>query len=222
MKNKIFTTVLIVIFTISLAAQKPPAEPVFKNAIRFQFLGPVKSVLGLEYERTIYQRMAIIAEAGYIGLNDSKVIDANAEGAIGGIGLKVYSKNYQIRREQNPKSSILCGIYGTARIGLESYSVSNIGTWYNVSTGLIYTDIRSFKRDVGSLMFGVGANFNVLKNFTIDCGFIGGVTFLNDINDSRNLFENGSYLRPYHHGTSFSGAVLPYTTRFYINIGMNF
>ena len=222
MKQRITLLILIVFSTITSTAQEVIEEEATKNALRLQFLGPAKSVLGLEYERRIGLQSAMLVEAGYIGLNDSEVVDAGAKGAIGGLGLKMYGKNYHLRRKQNSNASILGGFYGTARLTFENYSVRNVYSTYNITTGLITTNVNSYKRSVGSGMLGIGINFNIFKNITLDLGYMGGFIIIDDNYNNNLLFSTASFDGAYHHGFIYAEYILPYTMRGYINIGVNF
>ena len=222
MKQRVTLLILIVFSTITSTAQEVIEEEATKNALRLQFLGPAKSVLGLEYERRIGLQSAILVEAGYIGLNDSQIVDANAKGAIGGLGIKMYGKNYYLRRKQNSNASILGGFYGTARLTFENYSVRNVYSAYNINTGLITTNVYSYERNLGSGMLGIGINFNIFKNITLDLGYMGGFILLNNGYDNNVLFSTDYFEGAYHHGFVYAQYILPYTMRGYINIGVNF
>jgi hypothetical protein len=194
----------------------------YPNALRFQFLGPIKGVLGLEYERFFGKQFAFVGEASYLGFNESRNISERVTGGLVGVGIKVYGPNYAITSRQKKNQSISSGFYGIGRVTFESFEAENDYLSYNGFIEPVQERTIVFNKSAGTVMLGGGFNLHILKHVTLDTGLTLGYLVLEDqtiTSNPDNIFTNGT--SRIHHGERI-GLDTSFVTRLWVNIGVNF
>jgi hypothetical protein len=220
MKRIITFTVLVLLINSALT-QETTESKYHPNALRFQFLGPIKGVLGLEYERFFGKQFAFVAEAGILGFNETSNVAENANGGLFGVGFKVYGPNYAISNRQKKNQSISTGFYGIGRIAFESFTGQQ--TFFSYSFVEPSEErIVEFSKSSGTVMLGGGFNLHVLKYVSIDSGLAFGYVVADDSKITSNPFNISTNVTSrLHHGARF-GSGTPFVARLWVNIGVNF
>ncbi len=190
------------------------------NYIRFQFLGPIKGVLGMEYERFVEPQFSFLAEGAIIGINESEVVSKDCRGFFAGVGARIYGPQFKLNSIKKRNSSLRSSFYGTARLTFESYE----GTF--IPSEVVFFGEPSlpyaYNRSITSLFFGAGYSLHVLEYVNIDMGMAFGYLLSNYSSSGSPFYEKDRISRNnYHHGVPLS-VIGTFGGKLWINLGVNF